>query len=206
MGEESNNWQKFTSSVQNSWNEFSWEEFKDDWEPWSFKKKWYWAVLFYLGCYILFWWTLRTLQLCARTCCGTKCSTKRYGENSWAVVTGSTDGIGKAACMHLAKLGFNIVFISRTLSKLEKVAKEVEETAEDVGMQIQTKVVAFDFSKQYSAEDYEKLYNENLADLDISILINNVGMAATGPFIDMPESEVHNIVTANVYSVVLLSQ
>ena len=60
-GEDLNNWEKFTQSVQTSWDEFSWSEFKDEWEPWNFKKQWYWAVLFYLGCYVLLWWTWRTL-------------------------------------------------------------------------------------------------------------------------------------------------
>lgn len=41
------------------------------------------------------------------------------------VVTGATDGIGKAYCEHLAKLGLNIVLISRTQSKLDDVAKEL---------------------------------------------------------------------------------
>ena len=62
-------------------------------------------------------------------------------------MTGSTDGIGKAAAQHLAKLGFNIVLISRTMAKLEAVAKEIEETGEAIGTPVQTKVVAYDFSK-----------------------------------------------------------
>ena len=72
------------------------------------------------------------MKVCGRSFCGTKCSTARYGEDSWAVVTGSTDGIGKAAAKHLAKLGFNIVLISRTQAKLEAVAKELEETGQDL--------------------------------------------------------------------------
>ena len=114
--------------VKQAWNDFSFEEFQEEWEPWNIKKQWYWAIPFYVGCYILAWWTYRTLCVCLRGCCGTKCSTNRYGEDSWAVVTGSTDGIGKAAAQHLAKLGFNIVLISRTKAKLEAVAKEIEET------------------------------------------------------------------------------
>lgn len=50
---------------------------------------------------------------------------KRYGEGSWAVVTGASDGIGKAYCYALAKRGFNIVMISRTKSKLDKVAADI---------------------------------------------------------------------------------
>ena len=41
-----------------------------------------------------------------------------------------------------------------------------------------TRVVEFDFSKRYSATEFETLYNDKLSDLDISMLINNVGVAA----------------------------
>jgi 17beta-estradiol 17-dehydrogenase / very-long-chain 3-oxoacyl-CoA reductase len=47
---------------------------------------------------------------------------KRYGFRSWVVITGSTDGIGKALAFEFAKLGFNIVSISRNPEKLEKTA------------------------------------------------------------------------------------
>ena len=89
-----------------------------------------------IGLFTISVWAFRTLKLVYRTLFGVRATTARYGENSWAVVTGSTDGIGKAAAMHLAKEGFNIVLISRTLSKLEAVAKEVTEAASKVGKKI----------------------------------------------------------------------
>lgn len=42
-----------------------------------------------------------------------------------AVVTGSTDGIGKEYARELAKRGLNIVLISRTIAKLNKVGLEI---------------------------------------------------------------------------------
>lgn len=62
-----------------------------------------WNIIFYLGAYQLIIWTWRVLSLLGRTFFGTKCTVERYGKDSWAVVTGSTDGIGKAAAIHLAK-------------------------------------------------------------------------------------------------------
>ena len=50
---------------------------------------------------------------------------EKYGE--WAVVTGCTQGIGKCYAEELAKQGLNIVLISRTRSKLETVASELEQ-------------------------------------------------------------------------------
>ena len=51
----------------------------------------------------------------------TKCGGK------WALVTGSTDGIGKAYAFALAKKGLNIVLVSRTPFKLQNVAAELEQ-------------------------------------------------------------------------------
>ena len=83
---------------------------------------WYYAALS-LGTFTAIVWVYRTLCVLLRNFgLGTRCTTARYGQNSWAVVTGATDGIGKATCMYLANEGFNVVLISRTLSKLETVA------------------------------------------------------------------------------------
>ena len=46
-------------------------------------------------------------------------------ECGWVMVTGASDGIGEALCHELAKCGFNLVLIGRTLSKLEKVSKDL---------------------------------------------------------------------------------
>lgn len=41
------------------------------------------------------------------------------------MVTGSTDGIGKEYAKELAKRGLNIVLISRSIDKLNKIASEI---------------------------------------------------------------------------------
>lgn len=48
---------------------------------------------------------------------------EKYGP--WAVVTGATDGIGKEYARELARLGINIILISRNLEKLTRVAQEI---------------------------------------------------------------------------------
>jgi 17beta-estradiol 17-dehydrogenase / very-long-chain 3-oxoacyl-CoA reductase len=67
---------------------------------------------------------------------------KKYG--SWAVVTGCTDGIGKAYAESLAKKGLNIVLISRTLEKLQEQAKSIQEK-----YKVETKVISADFTGSY---------------------------------------------------------
>jgi 17beta-estradiol 17-dehydrogenase / very-long-chain 3-oxoacyl-CoA reductase len=64
---------------------------------------------------------------------------KKYG--SWAVVTGSTDGIGEAYTQQLAERGLNIVLISRSLDKLKKQSKELIEK-----YSIKTIIIEADFT------------------------------------------------------------
>lgn len=39
---------------------------------------------------------------------------ERYGKGSWVVVTGSSDGLGRAIALDFASMGFNIVLVART--------------------------------------------------------------------------------------------
>lgn len=116
---------------------------------------------------------------------------------SWAVVTGATDGIGKAYAKALAKKGLNVVLISRTRSKLEEVAKEIEAESK-----VQTRIVTADFTS--GPEIYEGIRAQT-ADLEVGVLVNNVGMSYANPeyYLALPDQEkfISNIVTCNIFSV-----
>ncbi|XP_053574299.1 very-long-chain 3-oxoacyl-CoA reductase isoform X2 [Bombina bombina] len=125
---------------------------------------------------------------------------KKYGD--WAVVTGATDGIGKAYAEELARRGLNIVLISRTLEKLQKVSKEIEKQSGR-----KTKVIQVDFTK--GSEIYKPI-EEGLKGLDIGILVNNVGMA-TGSriqFLSIPDlkQQLADIINCNITSVVQMTR
>uniref|UniRef100_A0A0K0EEF9 Estradiol 17-beta-dehydrogenase 12 n=1 Tax=Strongyloides stercoralis TaxID=6248 RepID=A0A0K0EEF9_STRER len=94
----------------------------------------------------------------------------------WAIVTGSTDGIGKAYATELAKNGFNIVLISRNPTKLQDVKHEIEKVSQD----IEIKTIAFDFTNP-SLEDYEKIIFNEVKSLEVGILVNNVGLSYEYP-------------------------
>jgi 17beta-estradiol 17-dehydrogenase / very-long-chain 3-oxoacyl-CoA reductase len=58
---------------------------------------------------------------------------KRYdGKGSWALITGSSDGLGKGYAMDLASRGFNIVIVARSPQKMQKVADEIKKEHKDV--------------------------------------------------------------------------
>lgn len=78
----------------------------------------------------------------------------------WALVTGSTDGIGKAYAFALAKKGLNIILVSRTPYKLQNVAAEIE-----TKHKVKTKIICVDFSS--NPEDYITRLDKELTGLEI---------------------------------------
>lgn len=80
-------------------------------------------MLWWLGVAQVSWWTYRVAYLLYSHFYGVQVSTERYGKDSWAVVTGGSDGIGLACCKHLASRGFNIVLIARNIDKMVKCAE-----------------------------------------------------------------------------------
>jgi len=96
-----------------------------------------------------------------------------YGK--WAVVTGSTDGIGKGYAKQLARRGMNVFLISRSQSKLDETAKEIREHSKSV----EVKTLAFDFSAS-TVQAYDVI-KQALNGLEIGVLVNNVGISNDAP-------------------------
>jgi hypothetical protein len=77
---------------------------------WHFTKRWIWPPIY--G----FWrFALRPR----------KDLKKAYGGN-WAVVTGASYGIGESYCYELARQGFNIVLMARSIDRMNEIAMILE--------------------------------------------------------------------------------
>lgn len=124
---------------------------------------------------------------------------KKFGK--WAVITGATDGIGKAYAKALAKKGINIVLISRTESKLQAVKKEINEKSDVDVTYVVCDYSKFDGSAQATVETAIK-------DLDIGILINNVGVSYPYPkfFHELNDEQVNNLMEMNVNSTTIMTK
>ena len=95
-------------------------------------------------------------------------------KNKNAIVCGSTQGIGEASAIELAKLGANITLIARNESKLLNVLNDLDKSQGQIHS-----FLCIDFSDSQSLK-------EKIATLedDYHILINNTGGPAGGPITD----------------------
>lgn len=121
----------------------------------------------------------------------------------YAIVTGATDGIGKAYALALAKKGMSIVLISRTEDKLKSVKDEID--AKNFP-RVDVKYVVCDYSK--FDDNAKKAVKDAIAELDVGVLINNVGVSYRYPmyFHELSDEEVAALVEMNVNSTVWMTR
>jgi len=89
-----------------------------------------------------------------------------------AIVCGSTQGIGKAIAVELAKLGANIILVARNKEKLKTVVNELEKNNSQTH-----DYISADFTNTSELKEKVQQY---CSDKTIHILINNTGGPAGG--------------------------
>ncbi|CAM9325947.1 unnamed protein product, partial [Choristocarpus tenellus] len=125
---------------------------------------------------------------------------KKYGQ--WAVVTGATDGIGKALSFEIAKKGLNVLLISRTESKLVDVEAEVKAACPSASVEH----LAIDYSS-FDAAAQAKVAAA-IKTKDVGLLVNNVGVSYPFPkyFHEVTDSEMVSLLEVNVNSTVWMTR
>lgn len=113
-------------------------------------------------------------------------------------ITGSSGGIGLGFAVEFAKRGFNIVLMSRSDENLQKAKVEVLEAGKAFDVQVRTVVI--DFSEGSTLEFWREKFLKPIEDLDISVLVNNVGMNHTSNFEDIDEKILLDFISVNCTS------
>ncbi|XP_050375117.1 very-long-chain 3-oxoacyl-CoA reductase 1-like [Argentina anserina] len=119
---------------------------------------------------------------------------QEYG--SWAIITGSAQGIGKALAYEMASKGLNIVLVDKNQSSLEATCNEIREKH---GGRAEIKSIVMDLAK-LSGEEIAKTIDEETKELDVGILINNAGIAYPYPkfFHEVDLEFMNNIIKVNM--------
>ena len=104
-------------------------------------------------------------------------------KNKHAIVCGSTDGIGKASALLLAKHGCEITLIARNQDKLDKTCSELNQKGNQNHQSI-----CVDFDDPLDLKKKIKLYLGSLGK-PVDILVNNSGGPHGGPLIEAEEEE-----------------
>lgn len=129
-----------------------------------------------------------------------------YGK--WAIITGSTSGIGKEFAETLAKQGMNLLLISRSEEKLLN-----QKTALQQLSSIEVKYLVCDFTDDTAEREkfYSKLDTE-LKKLDVNggigLLVNNVGTVNHHPQLleELSDKDIMDMINCNMHSTVFMSR
>lgn len=126
---------------------------------------------------------------------------ERYGSGTWAVVTGASDGIGKAIALELGRKGFNIILIGRDKEKLLKVNTALGRIASKP----LTKIIVADLSQAHTDNFFETLFQQ-IRGCDVGILVNNAATASFGDFTAIPEKDIKDMIVVNTVAPALITR
>jgi len=111
--------------------------------------------------------------------------------NSTALITGGTSGIGLATAKKLAQLGIHVVIVGRNAERGEKAADEIRAAGGEADF------ISSDLRDAASARDVAKRALE-LGNGHVDILINNAGIYPFGPTHEMTEEQFDRVFSTNV--------
>lgn len=114
--------------------------------------------------------------------------------NQYALVTGGSQGIGKAICLKLASLGANIAI--NDLNTPQNIAACEQTKAEVEAYGVQAIIVPGNVASLSETETMFKTIMEQFGRLDI--LVNNAGITRDNLMLRMKESDFDNVINVNL--------
>lgn len=109
--------------------------------------------------------------------------------NTFALVTGGSRGIGKAICIRLAQDGYNIIINYRSGAEH---AQQVKEEVEKLGRKAE--LLPFDVSDSKATENAISQWLEVHKDSIISVLVNNAGIRNDTLLATMNTAQWHSVI------------
>jgi short-subunit dehydrogenase len=123
---------------------------------------------------------------------------KRNLQNSRAIVTGASSGIGRAVALELARQGAGVVVVARRADRLHETAAQITAMGRPVEM------VVGDITNPVARQCALDAAQAKLGGLDV--LVNNAGVGALGPFADASAQRVRRVMEVNFFSLVEMTR
>ncbi|WP_226627868.1 SDR family oxidoreductase [Alloyangia pacifica] len=117
-----------------------------------------------------------------------------------ALITGSSQGIGFALALGLAKAGASIVLNGRDVAKIERARQDILHTCPEADVQ----ALCFDVTDHEAAR--RAIDGFELGQGPIDILVNNAGMQHRSPLEDFPAERFEALLQTNIASVFNVGQ
>jgi short-subunit dehydrogenase len=114
-----------------------------------------------------------------------------------ALVTGASSGIGAIYADRLARKGYDLVLVARDQDRLEQLAARLRD---ETGVRIE--VLRADLAETNDIRTVE----DRLRGDDISMLVNNAGIAVPGATIDMDPNRLEAMIQLNVLTATRLAR
>lgn len=115
---------------------------------------------------------------------------ERYGE--WAVITGASDGIGKAFAIELAKSDINVVLIARRVDRLEKLSEHLVDK-----YTIDTRILSADLAIPQGVDSVLEITST----LDVGIFVPAAGYGTSGDFVENAVLDELDMLNVNCHAV-----
>ena len=119
----------------------------------------------------------------------------RYGR--WALVAGASQGFGESFAVELAKREVNVVLVSRRGPVLKELAERLRSE-----FNVEARTVELDLA----GPDFTETLADAVAGLELGIVIYNAALVLVGPFLDMDEEALEQVVRTNVCGPLLFSR
>ncbi|PJF37851.1 MAG: oxidoreductase, partial [Phototrophicales bacterium] len=110
---------------------------------------------------------------------------------STALITGASEGIGRATALKFAQQGYNLVIAARSAEKLEAVANEIR------ALGGQVLAVPTDMGDRAAVQSLIEQAMSTFEQIDV--LVNNAGICMNGPMVETTIEDWQTIINTNLW-------
>lgn len=121
----------------------------------------------------------------------------KHTKHGLALITGASSGIGATYAKRLAQRGFNLLLVARTQAHLEALATQLR-----AEYRVDVEVLRADLTVAADVKQIAQRLSDNP---EISLLVNNAGVAVLGSLIGAEPQRLEKMISLNVVAVTQLA-